>query len=293
MSDAGSTEHRAEALVAALRGARDAHASSGPGERYMAVSEALKRELAGVPATEADALLVAAREVLVAEARRAAGAATAMARLSEENARLRAEVERLRAAAGRPAGEAPDASGAAASLATLRQALRSAARNEPVDLGALAPAPGDGRLLALMQELLQFAFVIARFEKDFRLQHITPGMSTRILKEVEEDVRRRFLNCLDDKEGSIAALKQLLAGIGKLPLSVLAAYEASIPRGCRTVWEELDPEAVLQEQGKRFPSFEQAWKELRNRHASLASLPDSEVYERYFRDRFREEFEKY
>jgi hypothetical protein len=292
MPDAGSTERRAEVLVAALRAARDAHASSGPGERYVAVAEALKRELGGVPTAEADGLLAAAREVLVTEARRAAGSAVALARLSEENARLRAEIEHLRAAAGQPSADAPDAKGRSADLATLRQALRSAARKEPVDLDALASAPGERRLLALVQELLQFAFVIARFEKDFRLEHITPGMSTRIFKEVEEDVRRRFLNCLDDKEGSIAALKQLLAGIGKVPLSVIASYEQAIPQGCRAVLEHLDPEAVLNAQGKRFPSFEQAWKELRNRHASLVSLPDPEIYERYFRDRFREEFQK-
>jgi DNA repair exonuclease SbcCD ATPase subunit len=273
-------------LRAQAEQAADEHA--GALERARAEARTVRDEAAGLRG-ELDTMR-AELERSRAAAEQAARDEAALGALREELAQRTRERDEARAAAARPAAPPPPPAPAAPAsggeaLEHLRQGLR-----ETAETNALARETGDlpsaeYRLLRLTQELLKFALEYDRGVQAFLLGlSIVPGMDTRQLKRYEEEVRQRFIDCLDDRSGSIGRLQEVLDRNRRFLVDLNEAYHEAIPHGVHEMLGTLDPAPMLEgSRGTfRMADHEKAWRTFSERHAELAELPTSELMSRYF-----------
>lgn len=188
-----------------------------------------------------------------------------------------------------PTAPVPPRSTSPASEATPFDRLRAALRRtadadevmaEPGDLG-----PEDFRLLRLSQEVLKFALDYDRGIQAFLMGlSIEHQLDTRQIERQEELVRRRFIDCLDNREGSLARLHESLDRNRRFILHLNEAYTRAIPEGVRTIARELDPQTVLEGTRGRFgmKDHAEALRLLGEKAQQVAETPADELLLKYF-----------
>lgn len=269
-------------LIRRLRAVRDAHADATPDAVRDALERALDHALAGQPEDEAARRIEAARASLVEEARgrlvRLEAAERAKVALEAERDRLAAEVATLRQSAA-PPGEDD-------SIRAIRQALLQVAHGTRVDANALPLSPDRKRFFRLFQELLEFAMRIDEAVQFFQIQE--RGGGSTIMKGVKREVQKRFRDSLDNKEGSVAGLRDKLLENTKFLVSLAGAYRTAATRGGKQILSELDPEPIAQEHRSAMlgVNYEKAWRKLEDRHQDLTILANEEIWEQFFQEPF-------
>jgi len=273
------------ALVGKLKAVRKQNEGGSPEALRSALQEALRASLEGLPADQIDRTLAEARESLIGEAR---DLEARLERLEREAAALREERDRL-AAAGTGGGSAAGDD----ILARMLPGFRKLIKGEPATPESLG-VPGDqARFYNLVAELILFAL-----SYEIGLQgllsdiEVGPGgeMNTKMWGQQKKLIEKRFLACLDNEKGSIAALKEALARNSRFIIDLNKAYEAAVRQGPQTLLGELDPEPIL---GKSkgllsITNYEAAWKSFVSKHTDLCNLTPSEMWESFFRQPFRE-----
>ncbi len=189
------------------------------------------------------------------------------------------------------------AAGGTTLLQRLREALRASAEGQAIAAESL-PLPEDvSRLFELMQQLLRFSLEFDRGVQAFLMElQIGPAMDTVQVRSYHRQVAKRFCDCLDNKEGSIASLDELLERNRRFLIMLNEAYRAAIPRGSVDLLEELDPDkALAQTKGKgllRLTNYEEAYKRLSTKWEDLHGLPPSELLVRFFTEAFQDELRR-
>jgi len=284
-----------ERLIAKLRQTRRQSETQPAGQREQSLLSALQQELAGLSDDEAQRRVTQAREQLLAEAR---NREEVVIGLQSEVARLKSEMEVLKAAREVQARENQQlrksletgGGGSSQSLDRIKEGLRKMADGEEVTAESIGLPQSEARLFRLSQELLGFALRI-----EFGVQSLmsdvgaVQGGDTRYMRGLDKMTRNRFRSCLDNKHGSIAALKETLDRNSRFLHNLNDAYLFSMKRAVPSLLAELDPERILEEhRGKLMTNYEQAWKSYALLHSDLSNLGSGEAWERYFQTPFRE-----
>ena len=212
-------DQSASQLLEKLTSLRQAKADAQESERRQAFERAIDEELSGRPADTAKRVTLAVREQLIADARardsRGAQAEAELARLQGQLEAVTAERDRAQRELQEAKAAAPAASAAAPvtseALERVRGALFKSSGGEKVDPNSIGLSESGGRMFHLVQELLNFALVYEQ-GVNVLLQslQIGPGMDTQQLRGMKEEVRERFRACLENKEGSVKALRAAL-----------------------------------------------------------------------------------
>ncbi len=284
---------------------RSTVADSPEADRRATFLETIRTELQTMADEDADKVLGSVRDRLIQDAR---GREQRILELESETKNLRealdkadartqnlvAENDRLKSAAA-PAPATVPASGETLDLA--RKGLLRMADGEAVDSDSIGlPAP-QSRMFRLMQELLRFAL---DYEKGVNLLLTEfkvgagSGMDTEMRKLSREEGRECFRACLKDEPGSIQRLKEILDRNRRFVIDLNTAYAASLSGGTTKLLEEFAPQPML-DQHKRMLGFdfEEAWKEFTRVQSDTTSMSRDELWERFFREIFREKLASY
>ena len=283
-----------ERLVSRLRQARRQSETQSAEERQQTLLSALQEELAGLSEDEAGRRVEQAREHLVGEARNREAALTG---LQGDVARLKSEVEVLKAAREVLAKENQQlrksleggGGGSSQALDKIKEGLRKMADGDEVTPDSIGLPPSEARLFRLSQELLGFALRI-EFGVQTLMSDVGAGQAgdTRYMRGLDKMTRNRFRACLDNKQGSIAALKETLDKNSRFLHNLNDAYLFSMKKAVPSLLAELDPEQIIEShRGKLMTNYEQAWKSFALLHNDHANLSSGEVWERYFQTPFR------
>ena len=287
-------------LVTKMRQVRRQIEGQPAGQRRAALIQALQEELAGLSEADAGRRIEMAREQLVGEAR---DRETTMEGLQAEVARLKSEVEVIKAAREvlarenqqlRKSLDAGEGQGGGALLDKFRTGLKRIADGDEVTPDQIGLPPSEARLFRLAQELLGFAlkieFSVQSLLADFG---VMKGADTRIIKGMGKLIRNRFHACLENKQGSIAALREGLDKNLRFLLQLNDAYLAATRKGVPALLTEMDPEPILEaHRGRLMTNYEEAFRSFTTRYNDLANLTPKEVWERYFQQPFREKLEE-
>jgi hypothetical protein len=294
-------------LVARLREVHEAAEGKRPSEVRRALDEALREGIAGVPETEARAMIVDARAELAGR-RPSVGADAGSAR---EIMALRAEVADLRADRARLAAEnralqtekhelvthpEPRASGDV--MERLQSGLLRVVRGERLTPETVGIPREFERLFKLMVDLIRFVIDVdttrVHWIRDIDIGPQGGGMNTQIFQDMQSIVRKRFEAVLDNKDGSLKALSESLKDNHRFLFAIITAFNDALSAGSQAVLQELDPPPILEAHRGRVMGYdyEKAWKEITRRHGDLRDLSQAEFYLRYFKEPFVEGFWK-
>lgn len=296
---AGGEETRR--LVSKLKEVRQQIEGRPADQRRQDLMRALQEELTGLSEEEGSRRVEQAREHLVIEAR---DREQSLAAVQSEVSRLKAEVEVVKAAREVLAREnqqlrkslegAEPQGGSSQSLDKIRAGLRKMADGDEVTPDALGLPPSEARLFRLAQELLGFALKI-----EFSVQSLladfgaVQGADTRFITGMNKLIRNRFRACLENKQGSIQALREGLDKNLRFLLQLNDAYIAATRGGVPLILAELDPEPILEpHRGRLMTNYEEAFRSFTTRHTDLSNLSPKEVWERFFLQTFREKLEE-
>jgi hypothetical protein len=283
-------DKRVAQLVQQLESARQAAADAPVEGRKQALEQALNQALQAIPADEADAVIGAARERVVSDAR---ARSSRIEELEQRVAALVAENQQLKSAGAPPAAAPPVASsGDSDSLNKIRQGLIQITDSKKATPESLGLADSEARLFRLIQELLQFALgyemgvnmLLGEFKVGPAAQ-----MNTIMMKGFKQVVRDRFRACLDNKEGSIEALKETLTRNSGFVVALNKAYTSSIAKGTQSLLGEMDPEPILESKRRMMGvNYENAWNKIIRLQSDLSGLSSNELWERFFFEHFRD-----
>jgi predicted component of type VI protein secretion system len=114
-------------------------------------------------------------------------------------------------------------------------------------------------------------------------------MDTQQIKGMKEEVRDRFRSCLEDREGSVAALQAALEKKKSFLIDLNQAYQSSLYEGTREMLGQLDPQPIAEAHRKPIIGVDhgEAWKALGRVQNDLASASRNEMWERFFFEPFR------
>ena len=293
-------------FVEKLKGARRSGAERPDEELREALKQVVRTEMRDLPEAEAGRRLDGARDYLVAEARRSEqrleGLETEVGRLKAQAESLRAERDRLaeenRRLRAAPPTTATTASGPAleGALSKIRDALLQITQDREVTSESLALPPSEARFFRLIRELLVFALNFETGVHDLiqKIQVMRFGQNSMMVKQQKKIIRNRFRACLDNEEGSVVALKEALDRNKAFLISLYEAYNASIREGSRSLLEQLDPQTILdQTKGMLLDRFEKAWRAFSDQHADLSTLPETDLWERFFDAPFKHKMQDY
>lgn len=277
-----------------LKAVREASMALPDDARRGALAQALEGELGGMSDESADGVVAVVKERLVAEAR------GRERRVIELEGQVRALEERLtsvveeRDRLQREVGEKNEAAASAKSggdLTRLREGLLRVSRGDDVTPDQLGLPTGDARLFRLIRLILDFAL---RYEIGLNVLlaefKIGPAGSadSLLIQGLQEQVRERFRACLEDKEGSLQALQEVLERNARFLIEINRSYHASIYEGNHSVLAQLDPQPILDKHKRVLGSdYEGAWRALSREHADLINLSRGELWERFFLDPFQ------
>jgi len=282
-------------LIEKLRAVQRACAEKPPEERGKAIRKTLAEELARIPTSAAGERLDDLKAYLDG---RDPEAARKLDGLEAEVRRLRGEVDSLRGERDRLMREQTNLEPSPATLASsddalerFRAALLKIAENRKVTPEETGLAPAQVPLFQTLAELLRFALALEIGLQGF-LRTSEVGevgmMGTRQFAEHERMIRSRFRSCLQDREGSVQPLKDVLDRNLRFLLVLHQAYGASIDSGTRALLSLLDPQKILEDtRGRLGLNYQEAWKKLSRLLAELGALERGEVWERYFEEPFR------
>lgn len=284
-------------FVEKLKSARRAGAGRPEDEVREALRQLVRAELGGLTEVEAGRRLDRAREWLVGEARRREERIETLeaevGRLAAQAESLRAERDRLLEDRARPQSTPGAVAGGApgGSLDKMREVLLLTTQNPDANPDALGLPPAETRLFRLIRELLLFALNFETGVHDLvqRIQVMRFGQNSIMVKQQKKIIRDRFRACLDNKEGSVQALKEALDRNKSFLIALYEAYNAAIQQGSRAMLDQLDPQTILDEtKGMLLDRFEKAWRTFSNRHADLSSLPEGDLWEQFFDAPFKQ-----
>jgi hypothetical protein len=89
-------------------------------------------------------------------------------------------------------------------------------------------------------------------------------------------------------------LKDVLQRNSRFLIDLNKAYSDSFHQGVQAVLKELDPQPILEEHKRMLGhNFEEAWQAYARAQGDLATLPRSELWERFFFQKFREKLSDY
>ncbi len=215
-----------------------------------------------------------------------------VARLEEQVLQLLKENETLKQ---RPAGAA---SGASDGLPRIREGLSRFLRRDEVPVSALDLPDDDGRFFELVRELLRFAL-------DFEMMGVNPllkeievdsmkGMDTQMWTDLQQNVRDRFRECLDGKEGSVDSLRDILNHNTRFFMYLNLSYHDAIQKGVQAMLVELEHQAILQEHKQLLGyDYGAAWKRMTGIYDDLTSRPGRDLWEQFFLPPFRDKLSAY
>lgn len=302
-----SPEPIAERLALKLKSVRDEHASAPENQRRELLRRALDEELGSLPEAQTEAVLDTLRDRLVLDARereaRVAELEQRVQGLQGEIESLRAERDRLAEDNERLAQQPAEAAAPAAMAASgeglerIREGLKQMAKGKKVTAESIGLAESEARLFRLLQEMLRFAqdyemglnFLLAEFRVGPQAD-----MDTKMIRGMTQQVRKRFGACLEDREGSVEELKEVLARNARFLIDLNKAYSDSFHEGVQSLLGELDPQPILEEHKRMLGfNFEDAWKAIARVQNDLANLPRSELWERFFFEKFQAKLSGY
>jgi len=290
-------------LVERLSAARTMQKDAPEPQRRELFRQTLEEALQGLSAKESGVVLAGMRERLIQRAAeredrltqqddRIAKLETELAAANQEADRLSAENRKLQQA---PSRQPPAAAAAAAdgggSLQRLREALITMATKPNITAESIGLPASEARFFSLMQELLRFA-IDYEMGVNLLLAEFSIGpaadMDTKMVRGLKQQVRARFRACLEDRDGSMQALKEILKRNARFIVDLNSAYAKSIHEGGQAMLDELDPQARLDAHKRMIGfNFEEAFRDVERTHGDLSQLSRGEVWERYYFDSFR------
>ena len=295
-------QSRAQELTGKLRSLREKYADLPEDERRGRFREALEDNLAGLPDAEAGKLIASVRDQLIDDARRRES------RLAEQEAeleQLRSRVDALSVENGRLAGEnqrlrdAPATPGGGGQvLDTIREGLRKMAEEKEVTAESLGLDASAIRLFRMLQALLGFVLNY-ELSVNILLAEFRVGaqgmMNTQQLRGLMQEVPARFRSCLDDEEGSIAALRQALATNSRFLIDLNSAYRASVFDGGQSLLSSFDPQPLMDKHRGRVIgiNYEEAFNEISRKHGDLSNLTREELWDHFFDKPFTDKLGAY
>jgi hypothetical protein len=287
-----SARHQAETLIEKLKEIhRELGTSPGP-QRLEALRGTLQEALTKFESSEVPSIVAAAQEMM-GKPENTEGASAGV--LEEENRRLREEIDALRSC---PQAETT-ISGAEAlnALESIKDGLRRCTQGENISAEELDLPESEARLYRLAKELLRFALDYEVGLNALLFQFsigVSSKFDTQIRKGFQRIVRDRFRACLEDKEGSLAALKESLQRNHRFLIDLNLSYDNCLRQGTRTMLEEMDPSPVVQEHKKWIGyDWNGAVRSLTRLHGDLSNLSREELWERFFYTPFREKLAGY
>ena len=299
--DAESARRLAEKLDSVRRDC----ASEDEDERRRLLREALEGEVGSLPGKQADHLVAAVRDQLIAEAR---GREQRIAELEQQAAELRARLEDAGSERDQLIAEnealrsgsegATAVAGDPNVLAKIREGLKLMTDEKEVTADELGLPASEARFFRMFQALLGFAL---NYEMGVNLLltefSIGPagGMDTQQFKGYVRHVRERFRGCLDNKEGSLRELKVILEKNSRFLIDLNSAYTSCVYAGSRKVLESMDPQPALEKSKKRVMgfNFEEAFNSINRTHGDLNNLTRSELWHQFYYKPFREKLSGY
>ena len=156
---------------------------------------------------------------------------------------MKAEVQRLRKAASSGGGGSSDA------MARFREGMEQIAKTGKVDAASLGLSEDDTVMLQLCQELLRFALDYEMGVNMLRAEMSvgnTSAMDTQMLRGLQQQVRKRFREALDQKEGAMAELRQSLNAGAKFIVELNTAYNHALSTGSKEMLGAIDPQEILE-----------------------------------------------
>jgi len=306
-ADADATASR---VADKLKKVREASAELPEGDRRDAFRRTLDEELGAFAGEDADRILTSIKDRFVSEARQAESRldelekqtqalAAQLQAVSAERDRLHEEIGRLRdQPSSTPAAVAPVAvSGAGGDLGKVREGLMRVSRGEEVTPESIGLPPSEARLFRLIRAMLDFAL---KYELGLNLLlaefKIGPAgdADTKLIQGLQEQVRERFRACLENKEGSLHELNEVLERNARFLIDLNRSYQGSLYEGNQSMLNRLDPRPILEGHKRVLGSdFEGAWKTISRAQADLVNLSRAEMWERFFVGPFRDKLSGY
>jgi len=290
-------------LVDKLKTARRSAANRPDEELRETLKGIVRAELGDLPETEAGRRLEGARDYLINEARqreeRIESLESEMHRWASQAESLRAERDRLADENLRLKSAPRPAAGGGATGETLtkvRDALLQITQDREVASDSLGLAPVEARFFRLVRELLLFALTFETGVHDLiqQIQIMRFGPNSMMVKQQKKIIRNRFRDCLDNKEGSVQALREVLDRNKGFLIALHEAYNSAIKDGSKSLLEQLDPQTILDEaKGMLLDRFEKAWRTFSDRHADLSTLPEGDMWEQFFDPPFKQKMKDY
>lgn len=282
-------------LAEKLRDQRRALEDRAPDEVRSALRQTLDAAFKGLGESEVGNRLERLRAHLVEEARsrehRLGELQAECQRLSEEKDALARELERARE--GRPAAPAESSPGAV--FDRYRDALQRAMKGEEDSTVEKTLSGSEVRLFRLTLELLRFAL---NFETSINnliaTLQLGPGGDTRYIKHQKKLVEQRFRACLEDREGSVVALKGALERTAGFIVALHEAHDRAVRRGVPALLSKVNPQPIFEQTpGFGMAKYKDAWKSLSEAHDDLKGMPPSDVWESFFDQYFKERLSEY
>ena len=114
------------------------------------------------------------------------------------------------------------------------------------------------------------------------------------IEGLQEQVRERFRACLENKEGSLHELTEVLERNARFLIDLNRSYQASLYEGNQSMLTRLDPRPILEGHKRVLGSdFEGAWKTISRAQADLVNLSRAEMWEQFFVGPFRDKLAGY
>ena len=297
------TDDAVRTLADRLKTQRRSLDSRSEDEVRDALAVTIDAALEGLGEREGADLLERLREHLVAEARerdqRLAAAEAEIRRLQADSQRLTKERDEARSrppAPGSGAASSVSVSASSPGLDNLRDMLRKAAEGQDVPAEVPGLTSQDARLFRLTSALLQFALNFETGVNNLMMQiQVGQGGDTRLHKHRDRVIKERFRACLEDRQGSVQALKEALERNSLFLPTLSRGFETALRRGVPAILAELDPLALAEKNPARFgeTDFKKAWKMFGDIHAELSALPPADLWERFFDRWFKEQLAEY
>ena len=286
-----SNDDATQRLAEKLKLIRGQHQGSPEERSRQALQEALREELGTLSEEDAGRRLDHLREHFLGEARERE---EQFETLRTEVNRLQSEADTLRASRDSFEKQLRDQSlqkaqtGSNDTLQKIRDGLNDITSSKPVTPESMGLTESEGRLFQLIKELLEFAFRIELFIQGLLEEAGAARSDTHMMKMRNKMVRDRFRACLENKTGSVRALKESLEKNSRFLVDFNAAYQTAIKQGVPLLLTELDPEPILEEcKGRLSTDWDGFHRKVSTRHMDLVNLDAADRWERFFLDAFR------
>jgi hypothetical protein len=316
MTQRSPGEDRGEQLVERLRAVRRELETAPTRARREALDKELAAQIQGLTAPERGALLERALGVLrpasggdaqadqdfkrrLTELKQkhdaAVAAGEAIARERDAAVATRdALLGRIASLEAELASKAAEPQGGGAGMEAFRAGLKTAIEGKKIDPKALGLASADVRLFRLTHELVNFVYMLELGRVTFLNElQVGPMLGTVLMKDFQQQVRKRVKAVLNDEAGSVKAFQEILKQLNAFVTGLPASFQESFPTGTKALLAELDPEPIL-EKAKRFlTDYEKAWNAFVQTRSDLTNLTKDELWERYFKPPFQQEIGKW